>query len=383
MALPHIGSWGLPDFGITEKIGDLMGASRTYQGGSNIRPYQTDFSGTVNYANLGNGGLQPTGQVQGANTYQPSGGGGGQPQQQQSIMDSVTDNTQNHYQNLLSNAQGLYDHRAAELNNQLGGLGREKDSLLDRIGSTYGGLVQTAQDTLTKNLGALDNRRGEVNQQYDVSRTNVGRLLMDQQRMNRVLARSQGTLGSSYYGNLQTDAGRDATQRVAGLNTEEQSKLDAIGDAIVNAQTDTNTKIQSLEEAKGHAETEIINKYQTMANSIRNDLRFNERDRLDALDAVNNRMASALDNIQLTMMQYSAMASGLGNTANQWTNQIQSFDPFGQIQGTLDNSESRMASYSPFQSPVAAPQANAANQPTGYYNFGQNRQPSLLDQLFA
>lgn len=33
----HIGSWGLPDFGITEKIGDYFGLSRNDQGGSQLK----------------------------------------------------------------------------------------------------------------------------------------------------------------------------------------------------------------------------------------------------------------------------------------------------------------------------------------------------------
>lgn len=38
MALPHAGSWaGLPDFGITEAIGDFLGAPRNAQGGSQNR----------------------------------------------------------------------------------------------------------------------------------------------------------------------------------------------------------------------------------------------------------------------------------------------------------------------------------------------------------
>jgi hypothetical protein len=34
--MAHIGSWGLPDFGITEGISNLLGGGRTSQGGSNI-----------------------------------------------------------------------------------------------------------------------------------------------------------------------------------------------------------------------------------------------------------------------------------------------------------------------------------------------------------
>lgn len=54
MALPHIGSWGLPDFGITE----LFTQNKTLQGGSDILPNQQASTGT-------------TGQVAGASTGLP------------------------------------------------------------------------------------------------------------------------------------------------------------------------------------------------------------------------------------------------------------------------------------------------------------------------
>lgn len=48
MALPHIGSWGLPDFGITEALGGLVGNPRNSSGGSNLIG-----GGTTTYSNNG------------------------------------------------------------------------------------------------------------------------------------------------------------------------------------------------------------------------------------------------------------------------------------------------------------------------------------------
>lgn len=344
--------------------------------------YPDTFIGPIRPQDAYTKSYAPQGAVLGASTSSGGGGGGGGAQPAAGALDAIGNNVRSMYEEQLGRARSLYDARASELNNQLGGLGREKDTMLDRIGSTYRGLTQSAQDTLTKNVGALNNRRGEVEQTYDTSRTNVGRLLGDQQRMNRVMARAQGTLGSSYYGNMQSGAGREATQRIAGLNTEEVGKLDAIGDAILNAETDTNSKIQALKEEQALQERETINKYTTLANAIQNDLRFNERDRLEALDAVNSRLSSALDQISNTMMQYQAAAGNLGNVAGNWNNSIQSFNPFGTIQQTLDNSAARGSSVSPFASAVAAPGASA--NPTTAYYLNRGQQPdSYLDRLLA
>lgn len=320
--------------------------------------------------------------IGGTPSYQTTGSTGAS-NTNNSILDQIGNNTRNVYEDQLNSARSLYDQRAAELNNQLGSLGREKDTMLDRIGATYRGLVDTANQTLTKNLGLLEGRKGEVQQTYDVGRTNAARLLGDEQRMNRQLARAQNLLSSGYYTNLQNQAGRSATERIAGLNTEEMSKLDAIGSSIVNAQTDTNTKIQALQEEQGLQEAEVTNKYMTLANAIRNDLRFNEKDKLDALGAVNNRMASALDGINMAFMQYQAMAGNLGNVASTQRSAIESYDPFAAIQNTLSMRTAQDAAYQPVKSALSSTGAQTASSPIGYYNFDNNRQRSRLDDLFA
>lgn len=364
----------LPEFGISERLGESQPRPQPQRSvqGAQSRPV-TVPSAAPFYGQ----------------SYGPSGGSTSsapqpQPQPQQNFLDQIGQNTQSLYDDQLNRARSLYDSRAAELNNQLSGLGQEKDSFLDRIGSTYSGLVQTAGDTLQKNLGLLEGRKGEVNQQYDVSRTNASRLLGDQQRQNRMLARAQNLLSSGYYTNLQSSAGRDATQRIAGLNTEEGSKVDAIGNAILGAQTDTNTKIQTLKEEQANQEQETINKYSTLANSIRNDLRFNERDRLDALESVNNRMASALDNIGLTFMQFQAAAGQLGNTASNYMNQIQSFNPLASAQPTLDRTQALSAAGQQFASPLAGVPAgnqNFLSTVTGEFDQERNRPRSFLDLI--
>lgn len=86
MALPHSGSWfGLPDFGVTEKIGSFLGTPQTQQGGSNLSSVfapqastpQPFVPSTSMYSTVGNNSPQqvfnPPAQPQ---QTQPSGGGG-------------------------------------------------------------------------------------------------------------------------------------------------------------------------------------------------------------------------------------------------------------------------------------------------------------------
>lgn len=324
----------------------------------------------------------PAGSVLGAGTSTYDAASPASAPVNNSMLDQLGQNTQNIYNDQLNSERSLYDQRAGELNNQLGGLEREQGSMLDRIGSTYRGLVDTANQTLSKNVGLLEGRKGEVEQQYDTGRTNAARLLGDEQRMNRQMARAQNLLSSGFYTNLQNQAGRSATERVSGLNTEEMSKLDAIGSSILNTQTDTNTKVQALREEQGMQENETRNKYITLANSIRNDLRFNEKDKLDALRAVNNRMASALDGIGLTFMQYQAAAGQLGTTAANQRQSIQSYDPFSAIQSTLGQDQAYGAAYQPASPGLGASDQPATTAPVGQYDFN-NRPRSILDDLLV
>ena len=68
-AYGHTGSWGLPDYGITEKLSDALGFGRTSQGGSNL-PQPADVVSGSNpvYGTPYNGPYPTGGQVAGAYT---------------------------------------------------------------------------------------------------------------------------------------------------------------------------------------------------------------------------------------------------------------------------------------------------------------------------
>ncbi len=77
MTLPHIGSWGTPDFGVTEALANLFGQGRTAQGGSNLRGPVSD---TVLIRDENGGFKQTTQPISRPTTSSVVTGGGGSPQ---------------------------------------------------------------------------------------------------------------------------------------------------------------------------------------------------------------------------------------------------------------------------------------------------------------
>ncbi len=308
----HSGSWlGLPDFGLTEAIGRLLGQQTTYQGGSNLIGAQPSHasSGVL-------GASTEPYTVQGPPLgYKAPAGGVAQPNTQlpQDMLNrNATAST--------NQANTIFDERAATLRNQLGDAESQKNSLLDQIGATYNNVRQQAKDTLAANLGALDQGKQNVTQGYADLKTEQGRLLNDTTLRNRLLARSLGSLNSGFYQNLQSKAAANTQANVSKIGQQEQSQLDQIGQEIVNQNTDANTKIQNLNETEAQAKNDVLSKYQSLANTVNTQLAFNSKDRANALEQINNDLQNSLDNIALTLADYRAKAASLGSVQNPLKN---------------------------------------------------------------
>lgn len=262
---------------------------------------------------------QPAGPQRPASTLPQTGGSSrpaSQPQVQQPQQPSYEDLLRRQYEDQLNSANRAYDERAAALRNQLGDLDRQKGSLLDQISGAYTSTRQQAQDTLAKNLAALESSKGEVRQGYADQRTEQSRLLGDTQLRNRNVARALGSLNSSFYENLQSKANATTQANVSKIAQTEQSQLDKIGQEITNQNLDANTKIQALNEAEAAAKTDVINQYQALWNQIQSQLSFNDRGRLEAVQAIGNQLQGSLDQISYTMSQYRGRAAGLGGVTN-------------------------------------------------------------------
>ena len=178
--MAHAGSWfGLPDFGITEKIGSFLGGSNaplTAQGGSNINLSQPSPSvlGTTTSQPSGPGGAYPiAGGVQPGGAYPiaggvpagSSGGSVGLPPQDtgQQQQGEQGPNPQDEYNRMLDQKYSELFGNIDQLSSQLPGQRASQEKIVtnqaDITGNTLTNTFNTNQNTLqtnqTKNLNDL------------------------------------------------------------------------------------------------------------------------------------------------------------------------------------------------------------------------------------
>lgn len=283
----HAGSWlGLPDLGISEKIGDVFNRPRDNRGGSQV-------FGSSNAQVLGNS----TSQLPQYSTYQapqystlaqaPSGGSSsGLPYANPSNQWQTDQN------NAFNQMQG-----AAQSNNdaELSGLNSQYDYLASQAQNQLGYLGEQRQ----QGLGTLDTALQDVNRTVDKARYNTqvntedqirqaGSTARNTQLKNRQTLRALGILNSSFAGeNLNAPMNQFDEQR-AGLMQEGSRRLAELDD-FVTTKTDEHANLVA----------QLENQYAQLIGGIQTDMRFNERDRKDAIKAVNASLSSKLANIGL------------------------------------------------------------------------------------
>ena len=231
----HKGSWfGLPDFGVTEAVGSLLGKEPTYQGGSNIvggQPqapaqvlpastgpiYGPEYLGPQNNIPSGGGFQQGTANPNPA----PSGGGdGGGGQTGPSEMDMINQAYEQEQQmlgGLESSARSMASTAQGNLRNEAGVLkGQTKQEL---------GLRQ-------KELGQRTEQVGVDTQE---SRTRIKQMLNDLQQRNAAFLASRG--GGAFESSLGQAVGerfgRTAASQVGGL---ENQRVQAINEISLEAE---------------------------------------------------------------------------------------------------------------------------------------------------
>ena len=269
----------------------------------------------------------------GSNNNQPSPGGSSS----NPVLDAA--------QLALQAAKNQYGYLSGQLKNEQTDLGSQKDSLLNQIGSLYGNTIQTAKDTLANNLDTLNTSKGTVTQGYEGLKNEQGRLLTDTQRQNRQTARALGDLGSSFYENLQSDAGANTAKNISNFSNEEQGQLDQIANEITNENTTSATKISNLNDLETQAKQDVLNKYQSSWNNIQNDLAATGMNSQQAYDQINNEMQSTLDNISYYMNQYKTdvLNTGQSNISQNGINDYLN---------TAKNSFGAMSAVNPSASPI-------------------------------
>lgn len=231
----HAGSWfGLPDYGITEKIGSMIGAPRTAQGGSNLLGGQKAASPTV----LGQQQMYPSQSFGQISAYKP-------PVVQKVNNTPTTQNTDTGFQFPQLNITAP--------NESMGGGPSEMDVINNEFNQFNSYLDQQegqAQSNFTETQGLYDVQKANAEKQYGQEKTTqmgeikstealdlkkVRQILQDLQQGNA--ARTAISGGGSISEVLGERFGREAQSRLGGVMDVSQKAIQRVGDFYNNAIT--------------------------------------------------------------------------------------------------------------------------------------------------
>ncbi len=283
-------------------------------GGFSLNPqaYASDNGGVAgSNINVSNTGV-PTPQVPNSNVLgsstqsappstggnpPPAPSGGSSAQQQLDLMNQGKipwdDNLRALLNNQINGANSAYqaqnqalntqfDQAAANLQAQLPYLQQQRDSALSSLDLANKSATDQANSA---RLSAQTNTEDQINQAGDVAHQT--------QNQNRNILRALGIGGGTYAAELLSKPLNIYDQQRGQLNTALQQRSQQLDDYL-------NTVTQQ----HAQAVSDLQNNYANLVGKIQSDLRFNDRQRNDALSAANAALQTNLANIQSSAMQY-------------------------------------------------------------------------------
>ena len=179
-----------------------------------------------------------------------------------------------------------FDYARAQLEGQLGGLGNQRDQSLAQV-----------------ELGL-----GDINRQVGVSKTNLqtntqqqinqaGSTARNVQGQNRNVLRALGILNSSAAGQILAKP----------LNQFDEQRAQ-LGQFLVQKTTELDDFVNQQVAQAAQIKNQIAQQYSDLVSKIQTDLRFNDRQRNDALKAANAALSQRMAEIAQSVQNYQQQA---------------------------------------------------------------------------
>lgn len=220
--------------------------------------------------------------VLGAATSSGGGGGGAPASTNTSPFDAAGNAARQQNDAYLSSLNTQYDQNAANLNGQLGDLGTQKDQGINSLNSE---LDSVKAQVGTERTSAQTNNDNQV--------IDAGSIAHSTQMQNRNILRSLGILNSSAAGEMLSKPMDEFGKVKAQLGTQLTQRFNQLDDFL-------NTQVASHQ----NAVQSIQQNYQSLVGKIQSDLRFNDRQRADAVKAANAALTGHLADIQTSLLNY-------------------------------------------------------------------------------
>ena len=399
----HPGSWfGLPDFGLTEWAGSLLGANKTNQGGSDILPNTpTNFMPTSQVQGMmqpngskGPGGAYPVSDPSkgtlGSSTSNVRSGGGGA--QVGNNLGSTINNAANSQQNA---AQSAADAAQQAAERAYSGAQSAANTAKQSASDTYNWLIDTLgsnkKDTLNQittnenqNLSDYATQQGQTQQKYDQARQDIlstyRDLNLNQEKILRGSGQGQSSTGQEAQLRLNNLMGKD----LSSLSTQNADAMAVIGNAISAVKQKATDLMNSVETQTQSQLDKAAIDYKNQVAAIDQNLQLAGNQRADALNAAAAKLQADTANIQSwaagLKVQAAQLTGNLTDQLNQFiTGQVTAN---GQLSSDLNTAQQNTDSFvQGINNTSLTPGAQSANPQPAVQQKSTNK--SQLDQLLA
>lgn len=323
---------GTPDFGITEKLGLGSKADRLVDKVSDAafsatyRPQSVAGASTVRNAPVASLALQS--QAGGSSDKNTSGSTRPTDKNRNAVVSKDGKSKTSDYENAmkkqaeaeLRSLNTQYDRTKSDLQSQLGYLGSQRSQGM-----------QALQNALSGFQNQVGRARASAGEETDRAISEAASTAQETVRSNRNTLRGLGILSSSAAGDILSRPTQAFDVERANLKRQFTSRLSELDDYLNQKSSEHALAVQQLE-----------SNYANLVSKIQRDLRFNDRERADAVKEAQAALSYNIAQIQLQQQQaeqlYNQQMASLSDASTLIS--AQDYDPttdLSAIEGTYVN----------------------------------------------
>lgn len=377
-------AFGIPEFGISERISDWLKIPRNAQGGSNL--FGSSGGGQVQGVSTDVPyvpATQPPGFNPDGNYYTPtttnpastSGGGGGGGAGGGFNIPPTPSTPPPDNSGMLNAIRARLDEAKRTASEGIARAGEQKDWLLGYLTDQYGQLKTRTGERWDTAKQALAQEGTKLTNIYDRAQGSARRRAENAERENRVRARALNRGDSSFYDDIQAENTADLTRGLGVLDVEEADKTGAL--ALRGTETNQffNEQIQDQESQLMVAQREAVREYE---NAVAQGQALERAGVLDYGEGVVQAQAayeSKLDGIRQAAENLALQKMSLAAQIAQGTGNVNSFNAINdQLSGSLANNTG-MNSVESAAPNVLALAAQAGMSPAEWMAYTQRKRP--------
>ena len=383
-----VGSWSifgqkLPEFGITEAIGSVLGKERTAQGGSNLygpSPSQAAYSPNASYAPAGYDPFAQSGGSSGgtpAPSYSaPSGGNGGSNYGQQwaDMGRSGTPPEGWHGESGGTNEMG--NQMRSDIEGGYGSYFNSLDAMMQQLPGQKEGQEQVVQNQYTQGMAGLTGQRDVGQRELETQRTktetsqakNLSDLSENIRNMfttGSVMLGQKGAGDSSAANMYSYAVSKLGSKQRGDITTKTSEIMNDINDREFKLTTAFNTEQQNLTGERDNKIIEISQWFDDAQNKVRQMQASGQLSKSQDLQAMTqNLLNSAMQELANAKTMYENRKSALQEWAMSRSENIQ------QLKNNMAQISGCIAQPKAFQPITGQPQWGAGGNLTAPYGYG-------------